>query len=182
MIIKGGVITSFFDDHRPLNATNKTHVHGAIDIARGDGNVISPCDGIACAYVMARCPGEDWASPDKTEIESLPFIRYWYDIFGGLITITEPSGKMHILTHFYTNQLQSNFGPFAVLESAKETRFPCTMLASRSKYVERGQFLSRVGNAGYSTAPHVHWEIHNQMTKLDDYKDRVDPEAYIESN
>lgn len=177
--ISGGRVTAPFDEPRPVEGP-KTHDHGALDVAGGDGQVRAPAAGIARAYIFIRYPGEDWMFRDKPEIQELPFRRYWYDVFGGLIVVTEPSGIMHLMTHFFSNQLQRGFGRLHVYETSKETRFPCTALVSDAREVRRGEVVSKVGNAGYSSGPHIHWEVHHQSDRLDDYPSRINPSRYID--
>lgn len=177
--IRGGRITSTFDEPRPLEGP-KTHVHGAVDITDGDWVVRSPVYGEARGYVFLRQKGSGWADKEKPELLALPFRNYFYDVYGGLIVIVEDSGRMHIMTHFYAAQLQTWLGEMILVESNAESRWPSVALISKPLEVARGQQLSRIGNAGYSTGPHVHWEIHSTPDKIDDYADRIRPSAYVE--
>ena len=43
-----------------------------------------------------------------------------------------------------------------------------------------GDLIGYVGNAGYSTGPHVHWEIHHGW-QIDYYGNRVNPANLIKN-
>jgi murein DD-endopeptidase MepM/ murein hydrolase activator NlpD len=45
--------------------------------------------------------------------------------------------------------------------------------------IKEGAPLCPVGNAGFSTGPHVHWEIHPSSEVLSSYTDRLDPEVLL---
>lgn len=192
--IKGGVITSPFDEMRPLSAppAKRWHIHGALDIARGDGVVLAPVDGEAQAFVIFRgvepgTRGHEWGADEKPDILAFPWHNYWFEIYGGFITLIERgSGRLHILCHFWPARILNHDpefdGPFHslyYLEERKVTSHPCHMEFTDQVYVKRGQRLAPVGSAGQSTGPHVHWEIHNQVDRLDDYSARVRPTEYL---
>ena len=174
--IKGGVITSPFNEPRPLEGA-KTHVHGALDVARGDGIALAPVSGVARAYLFLRSQ-TPWSRTDKTEILAVPAREYWYDLFGGVIEIRADDGTYHLMTHFYGSVLQERFGPFKYIESNVQTRTPTIMLASNGKMLSEGDKLCAIGNAGYSTGPHIHWEIH-PTPSIYLHSGRIDPEALL---
>ena len=178
MIVNGGRITSGFYEPRPI-AGPKTHPHGALDVAGGDGWVIAPCDGIARAYMMIRAPGLSWAEQEKPEIIGVPFRNYFYDIYGGIVSLIETTGRMHLMTHFYSRALQETFGNFVCVESIAENRWPSMVLYTGPVVMYKGDRIGKIGNAGYSTGPHVHWEVHNNFAALDEYAKRIDPSEYL---
>lgn len=194
--LKNGRITADFNEPRPLSAPadKRDHIHGALDIAGGDGVIVAPARGTAQGFVLFRGVEPQkgkraWAdaSHEKSEIYEFPWREYWQDIFGGFIVLIEPNGRLHILCHIWPSQLLNpQISPikfpfrFAYyIEERAQTRWPCHILMTETAQVSEGQPLARVGNAGYSTGPHVHWEIHREATKLDDYPNRINPREYL---
>jgi|GEM_PF-2155600 len=195
--VLGGVITAHFDELRPLSAPSaqRSHVHGALDLAGGDGIVRAPTDGVAQGVVIFR--GVDprkglgaWGAKgleEKSEIMEFPWREYWYDVYGGFVVLYEPNGKMHLLCHVWPNRLLNpQPGParypfrFAYyIEEAEITRWPCHILMTDATEVRQGQPLAPVGTAGYSTGAHVHWEIHHTSKAIDYYSVRINPKEYM---
>jgi len=189
-VIKGGKITAGFTDKRPLSvpAEKRNHIHGAIDIAGGDGLVRSPVDGIAQGFAIFRAPGGGWDhEKEKRLILDMPWREYFADIFGAIITIEERrTGRLHILAHFWPEVVIDGSSKATVqfqydnyLETAKEDRFVSHILMTKRIEVEKGDILAPVGNAGFSTGAHVHWEIHHSTKRLDVFEKRVNPEDYL---
>lgn len=185
MPIKGGQITAPFNEPRPLSSKLKTHVHGALDIAGGDGLVRAPVSGLGRAYVFFR-PGPDttWPQDEKAEIQAIAFRNYFYDIYGAIIAIAADDGTLHLLCHCYATAIINSQGgrPFLFdryVESKAPTRFPLTMLVSNGSHLSAGQVIAKVGSAGQSTGAHVHWEVHHSPAKLDTYAERINPDRYI---
>ncbi len=191
-VIRNGIITTGFEEMRPLNLPpeKRWHIHGALDLAGGDGIIRAPARGTAQGVVIFRSPGGAWGAPgidEKSEILEFPWKEYWYDIYGGIIVLYEPKGRMHILAHIWASQIlnsqphpaQFPFRYAYYIEERETTRYPCHMMLTETVEVKDGQPLARVGNAGQSTGPHVHWEIHHQATKLDDYPLRINPKEYL---
>jgi len=176
--VKGGRITASFTQPRPLDNPGQ-HIHGAIDIAGGDGLVRAPNNGILVAYVIIRTPHGAWLKNEKDEIKSISVRDYWADIFGGIISIEEPNGLFHIMAHFFAKALHAQYPLNHYLETARIGRWPEFIWHSEPVEVHCGQRLLPIGNAGFSTGPHVHWEIHHSKN-LDSYADRIDPASYFE--
>lgn len=186
--VKGGRITAPYNDIRPLGAAASSaalHLHGALDIAGGDGFVRAPTDGVATGYIIFRSsPSGSWSQQDKPEILALPWRDYWQDIYGGIVSLRDHLGRIHILAHFWPRSLLHGGGqyPFQFdryVESALPGRFPHHMLISSPAHVREGQTLAKIGNAGYSTGAHCHWEIHPHTDRLSPYAERIDPETLL---
>ena len=64
------------------------------------------------------------------------------------------------------------------IEEKKDCRFPIHCWYTEEMIVKAGEKIGLMGNSGYSTGPHTHWEIHHGY-KLDDYKNRIDPEYFM---
>lgn len=177
----GGRVTAGFQEPRPLEGP-KTHVHGALDIAGGDGLIRSPCTGTTHGYAFFRPAGGAWAPAEKPEILAWPWRDYWADIYGSILTIEEEgSGRLHILAHLWPSQLNRVlFSSLHYIETAAVGRWPAHGIYTEPARVQKGQMIGRIGNAGYSTGPHLHWEIHHQANRLDEYSARVDPTEYVE--
>ncbi len=186
-----GIITAGFDDPRPFGSENPDHVHGAIDLApdTDDLSIVSPEDGFAIAYVAVRQEGQYWPEMITVNGKTFPFLNYFYDMYGGIIVIRIPDGKnyrntirTHVITHCYGKQLFTvgalSTAPVKWIEQAEDERWPIHAVHTAEKTVRKGQTISRVGNAGFSTGPHVHWEIHHGY-KLNPHADRIDPETMI---
>ena len=171
-------MTASFDQLRPLHDPG-AWIHGAIDIAGGDGMVCAPVDGMVRAFAFVRPELRyDWERNEKKVILQEPCSRYFYDTYGGLIVLEATTGEYHIMTHFYINQLQDAFGTLTITEQRADARFPAFMLRSATQYVDAGTPLCRMGNAGYSTGAHVHWEIHPTKS-IYPHRNRIDPAKYI---
>lgn len=185
-----GPITAPFDQMRPLSrpVEERTHVHGAIDIAAPIGAMIKAPEAglVACAAIMRR---DELVRSAKIPSFPLPFDiiahHYFLDIYGGLIILhAEKSGRTHVITHSYRRQMFYRWAPIAgvpvsVAESPEDERFPSCMVEYTDPIqVEAGETIGFVGNAGWSTGPHIHWEIHpgNRWTP---HAARVDPARLI---
>lgn len=200
--LTGGRITATFDEMRPLSVppAQRIHPHGALDLAGGDGIIRAPTRGTAQGFVIIRgrdprgVPGE-WGGPgirEKSEILEFPWRNYWDETYGGIIVLIEPSGRTHLFAHILpTHILNPQPGParypfrFAYyIEEREDTRYLCRMLLTEPREVNEGQPLAPVGYAGYVVPQgpggrHVHWEIHHQADRLDDYPLRINPEEYL---
>lgn len=191
--LRGGSITTPFDEMRPLSLPldQRWHVHGAIDLAGGDGIIRAPTEGETRGFLIVR--GVDpksgpraWGpkSREKKEVYDLPWREYWEDIYGAFFVLIEKkTGRLHIMTHVYpTMILNRQVSPLhypcvydGYIEERSDSRYPCRIFKTTKVVVREGQPLSKVGNAGFSSGAHVHWEVHHQHTRLDDYAERIDP-------
>jgi hypothetical protein len=173
-----GQVTAKFDQPRPL-VGEKTHVHGAIDIAAPTGTPIyAPEDGWLKGAVIWRPPNvADW----NMRGFDFPWKNYWQDIFGGILILKGGSGKIHLFCHLYPEQIIDRGEipkmEWDYVEQKDDGRWPVhSMIALHGHGVRKGQYIGPVGNAGYSTGSHVHWEIHNawEVTAYDKRPNPID--------
>lgn len=196
-VIRGGIITTGFDEMRPLMSGGKPvppekrwHKHGAYDVAGGDGLARSPVDGIAQGFVIFRVPGGAWAAKEKSIITEIPWCNYFQDIYGAVVAIIEKkTNRLHLLTHFWPEEILDGSAKSTAhlryqdyIETAAYGGFPSHMMRTAKVEVEAGDVLAPVGAAGQvsgNTGLHVHWEIHHSYKKLDDYAARINPKEYL---
>lgn len=181
--VPNSLITAPFTQPRPFGGPY-THIHAALDLsAPGAPLIVAPVSGLLTAYQFIRPKGGTWAAHDeKPEILHSPPHNYFYDIYGGLLTIEEPQGRYHILAHFWGSALHSPYHLHYVESVYTPPKlapsFPCIAFISDPIHVNEGEPLIRMGNAGYSSGPHVHWEIHPSRN-LVPHSDRIDPTPFI---
>lgn len=188
-------ITSQFNEPRPLNTRVKDHIHGAVDIislvderGRKNNEIIAPEAGdLYYFYLLRNLPTRNgFESLDTSKISPFDFkdSPYFYDIYGGVImVISDDKKRTHIMTHSWINQITNRLPApignkiwYKPLESENVERFPI-VLHHTFKMVYRvteGETIGYIGSAGFSTGPHVHWEIHNG-TVWNKHEDRIDP-------
>jgi len=185
-----GKLTSGFNEPRPLSDPGK-HIHGAIDI-RGDIRTIikAPESGKAFCYVGIR-PKPDMVWPRTFTVHGkvFPYNNYFYDMYGGIIVLQvfDDTGlniiRTHVMAHSYGNQIfnKSIFKDFEKywIEQAENNRFPIHGTYTGVIVVAEGDPIGFVGNAGYSTGSHLHWEIHNGY-KWNKHEDRINLEYLYE--
>lgn len=166
-------VTAKWDEPRPMTNPGK-HVHGGIDIATKIGtDILAPEQGsLFLYYAIRNKETESWPN-DGTN--TFPWKNYFYDMFGGIIVLKGDSGLTHLFAHSYINQLYNKSRhDWEAIEEKKASRFPLTAMMAGGIRVYQGDKIGEVGNAGYSSGPHCHYEIHNGF-KWDKWEDRPDP-------
>jgi len=176
-------LSTEFHQPRPLSASKdkRWHPHAAWDLACPTGTPIcSPEDGTLYYFLAFR--KEITQLLDVIDLSSSPFDmrdhHYFYDTYGGVILLLGDSGKTHVMAHSYANQLfnKGKDVQWQYVESAEDERWPVSVwhtFTDPHRVIE-GESIGAVGNAGFSTGPHVHYEIHSGAT-WESYLSRVDP-------
>lgn len=167
--LPGGRFTAGYHQPRPLASETPTHVHGAIDVAAPVGTpVLAPEAGRLHYFAAFR---EDRSRKmGELDLSRFPFQflgrPYFYDTYGGVAILFGKSGWTHLFAHHFLNQL-FNTPPHRMRwhyeESAHLERWPAIAFFTTNgagHYVREGDTITYVGTAGYSTGPHIHYEIH----------------------
>lgn len=178
-------ISSTFGEMRPLNAEHKTHPHGAIDLAVPRNTVIyAPEKGRLFYHVAMR---------SERMIQNLywgtgrwyAFSNYYYDVWGGLVVLEgEETGYTHVFAHCEADYLFNNGKvkkDLFTLSEEGDGKFSISLISKESPIlVNIGDEIGRSGNAGFSTGPHIHYEIHRGRA-WEPHGDRVNPASlYVE--
>ena len=191
-------ITAPFLQPRPLSVPpeQRNHCHGAVDIAGDSWAVMevpyhAPENGRLYCMISIR-PDSTRSWPREKQVQAktrggtalVPtrFLEYWYDTYGVVMFLHGKSGLLHVFAHTYGSQLFARrpVDPLGLAweEEPAQVRWPVFCLSNFGSptVVERGDFIGLVGNAGFSTGKHLHYEIHQGFV-WDRWEDRLDPEA-----
>jgi len=181
-------ISARWDELRPLSAPveERNHVHGAIDIAAPVGtSILAPEDGSVFYYRALRPNDREVWDDEVLGPRGLrfPFKNYFYDTFGAIAILEGDSGLVHLFAHSYFRQHFSRFpaAAWTYQEQIETSRFviECMHTFTMPRRVYAGREIARSGNAGYSSGPHIHWEIHKKPGELNPFGERPDPESFI---
>ena len=176
--IPDGTGTSRFDEPRPISNPGR-HIHGAVDIAAPSGTPIFAPEGGHVYYFFACRPHKQdgWNHNDiPAELEDFPFRGRFYDLYGGIVVL-RGRRYVHLFTHSFRRQLWNcvdDPDDWLIWEDKAIERFPINGFISRPLPVRRCSLIGQVGDAGYSSGPHCHYEIHHGW-KDEAHADRVDP-------
>jgi hypothetical protein len=167
-------ITTPWDDPRPISNPGK-HVHGAIDIQTGIGSpIVAPEAGGLYLYFSIRSMDRQYWP--QNEMKEFPFRNYFYDMYGGVAVLKGDSGMTHLFSHLYMNPMHNRQRhDWVYIEQKEDTRFPVFCMMAGEIKVEAGEKIGESGNSGFSSGPHVHYEIHEGF-RWQKWNDRPDPE------
>lgn len=177
-------LTAEFWQSRPLSLPyeKRTHPHAAWDAACHIGiPIIAPENGMVAYLIAIRA--DRTRTMSEIVIDPQPFDfhghHYFYDTYGGVIVLLGESHYTHVITHSYANQLYNHCpvdAPWTYVESEYHERWPLMVWHTFGDLVRvrAGQLIGAVGNAGYSTGPHIHYEIHRGREHQRPL-DRLDP-------
>jgi hypothetical protein len=102
-------------------------------------------------------------------------------MFGGVIVLRAETGtRLHVITHSYANQLFNDVfdeRDKVYTESPDDERWPLCYWHTQPVIVDEGELIGYVGNAGYSTGAHAHWEIH-PGDRWYPHDERINPEGW----
>jgi len=128
-------VSATFEQMRPLSVPKeeRTHIHGAIDIPAPSGTeIIAPEDGVVVCFAAMR-RSRNLGGGEMPDMDLAGFdIRghhYYYDIYGGVIVLVGDSGRVHVITHSWRNQLfnrwaHSRGASIETVETPEVERFP----------------------------------------------------------
>ena len=179
--VDGNITTDFFDP-RPLSKPpeKRDHVHGAIDIGAASGSPIRmPELGTVWLWAAFRSKGGMvWPETPTINGEGNPFCNYFYDTFGGVIICRSADEKRtHVITHCFIKQMFNGEDRGYSIEQPGKMRFPIHGIYSEKRTEYAGAVIGRVGNAGFSTGSHAHWEIHTS-NRWQRWENRINPERW----
>ena len=181
--VQGRITTDFYEP-RPLSKPieKRDHVHGAIDIGVSMGTpILMPEDGRLWRWAAFRYEqGEVWPEMPILIDYGNSFCNYFYDTFGGIIIVHSADElRTHIIAHLYCNQLFNRFDQRVhYIEEKKKARFAIHGLFTESHEEKEGSVIGYVGDAGFSSGPHVHWEIHHG-SRWEKWESRINPVMWL---
>ena len=184
--VKSGKVTTGFWDLRPYSkpVAERTYIHRAWDIANShniNAPIVAPENGKVFYQLVVRCPldrGLNLYWPDTGGWYM--FSNWFYDTMGAVAVLMGESGRIYAYAHIDANDMfdimRTYLGISYEWERYAENYNNYTRLiwtVNDMKYVDAGDMIGRIGNAGYSTGNHTHMQVHADR----DYNHRIDPAA-----
>ena len=168
-------ISAGFTEPRPLHK-KPMHIHGAVDLAVPEKTAIyAPEPGLVYYHYNFRCAKVTrniyWS--DGTWYA---FSNYFYDVFGGLV-ILEGKQLTHVFAHIDYGTLNKMMNQHITTREwhVDGDTIAILNLDDPQPAMER-DVIGYSGNAGFSTGPHIHWEIHRKR-KWDKWERRINPKT-----
>jgi len=175
-------VTCPWSQPRPLSVPpeRRDHVHGACDYAAPVGTLFrAVCAGVVYRWCLLRPEsGGSWQWPLRDSTVTFPWGDYAYDVYGGVTILRGNDNRVHLYAHSYLRQVRA--ASFAVKwfdqESPGKARWPLVLWHTFGSptWANAGDVIGQVGDAGYSEAPHLHYEVHNGW-EWTPYGERPDP-------
>lgn len=174
-------LTSDFDEMRPLGIMpkDKTHVHGAWDIAVPEGTPIIAPESGSLFYLVQFRSNRQTHNLFWDDQKWFAFSNYFYDTFGGLLILEGDSGLAYVFAHIWAETILGEIFTENVRCKIKEETDKKGSIVSffnpmAPSYVESCQYIGKSGNAGFSTGAHIHLELHRRREWLR-WENRPDP-------
>ena len=164
----------------------------------GGRGIYAPEPGeLAFFFAFRDRPGRGMPGEHPKDLFDIKRHFYFYDAYGGVIILKGESGYTHVMTHSWYGSIMNYVVPY--LEgrpNSKRTpnrfkvaqvnrsgddgkRFPFLFHENlkRPYEVEEGELIGTIGNAGFSTGAHIHYEIH-EGDQWVEYTERCDPKDF----
>lgn len=140
---------------------NCNHPHGAWDCTCSiETPILAPEDGKLGAYVAYRPRDSMYFKQGTFHPRAYrAFRNYFYDTFGLIYIVWGISELVHLFAHSFNSP---NDHHWTVVEEhpAQRSRRPLLSYQAQPRTIREKQIIGVVGNAGWSTDPHLHYEIH----------------------
>lgn len=184
--VKKGRVTTGFYDRRPYSKpiAQRNRYHRGWDIGKGigyaAGKIVAPEAGLLYFHLIHRSHNKKTASFEWPDGEWYIFSNFFYDNYGCCTVLVGESGKTYMFAHqnepdffmlafsvFQIDSLKLNWD-----KQAYNNWVQALITLDKCVYVRKGARIGTIGNSGYSTADHLHMQIHADKN---DYSSRIDP-------
>lgn len=184
--VEYGIVTTGYFDPRPYSVPpeERKYFHRAWDISADPGSAIkAPEDGRLYFHSIHRSPQDktaDWfwnpVTPSGQAFWYM-FSNFYYDAYGAC-TVLLGEKYVWLFAHQEEQALGILMEFYSVIPTWQEKRLAyndyvrAMLTFGNGIPVVVGSPIGKIGNAGYSTGPHVHMQVHKSLFV---YEDRVDP-------
>lgn len=173
-------LTSDFDEMRPYGTVRKTHKHGAWDLAVPISTPIyAPEVGILHYFFQVRTGNIKHHNIYWADGRWYAFSNYFYDSYGALAVLETHDHLTFVFAHIYAKNIIAMTEEQMICLTVDELKTVDGMILAfhnRDKPlgIDKGDIIAYSGNAGYSTGPHIHMELHKGRSWIP-HRDRPDP-------
>ena len=182
----GATVSTGFWDLRPYSKPwhERTYIHRAWDFANYDNRLSllrAPERGLIFYQYIVRCPLDvTWDHKWPGTPSWYMFSNFYADTMGALAILMGESGNIWAFGHLV---------PDSIIYQMTAKKIPIEWGEKKwlyNKYVRwiisfdhmrevlAGDVIGYIGNAGYSTGPHCHMQVHESKN----YNSRIDPAEY----